>query len=259
MKKIFLSMPILMMSILLASCGLSNDIQGIDSIPKTVESDYLSSVTPETNSSGENISSKSEDDLLALKEASGESWEEEDVFLSSQILKKGETMQVLSPTNEDPENHGVDITLNEAKVFDSPEDAGLDRSQILENAENYDTSGNLEWCDVNEGKILVCDITVDNINDDEDLHMGTFMIAYADPDTNKVTMVSCAPVYLSASISNVTSSDYHHFQLPKGESKDMKVAWMIQEVYEPENLYLCVTYDIRDPDERQYFRLIEQS
>ena len=30
---------------------------------------------------------------------------------------------------------------------------------------------------------------------------------------------------------------------------------LLLEEYEEENLYLCVTYDSREPEERQYFRL----
>ena len=46
--------------------------------------------------------------------------------------------------------------------------------------------------------------------------------------------------------------------LPKGESKEMVVAWLIPGEYEAENLYLGVTYDNREPGERQYFRLFGQ-
>ena len=106
---------------------------------------------------------------------------------------------------------------------------------------------------------MVCDLTIKNLdeNSDGDLHIGEFMIAYADPSTKMVTIVSNSPAYFSASSSRLDASDYLHYQLPGGESSDMKAAWLIQDGYEPENLYLCVTYDVKNVKDRQYFRLIE--
>ena len=111
-------------------------------------------------------------------------------------------------------------------MYDSLEDAGLDKTQVRKEVENYDMSGDPQWCSVDDTKILVCDLTIKNLdeNSDGDLHIGEFMIAYADPG---------------------------------GESSDMKAAWLIQDGYEPENLYLCVTYDVKNVKDRQYFRLIE--
>lgn len=198
--------------------------------------------------------SRLQDTEKEVEEISGE---EESVTLSDKILKAGDTMTDLFPLDDDPQNQGLVITLKEAKFYETPEDAGLDRLQMEEQTENFDISGNPEWCGIGEGKLLVCDLNVKNINHDreDELHISEIMIAYADPDTRKVGIVSCAPAYLSASSSKVGAPDYYHYQLPKGESKEMKVAWLIQESYEPENLYLCVTYDVKEPGERQYFKL----
>lgn len=213
----------------------------------------------ETSGAGESLSeaSKASDLQDTGKELAAGFEEEESIVLSDKILKTGDTMKVLYPLNDDPENHGLDVTLSGAKFYDSPEEAGLDRAQMEPRTENYDVAGNPEWCTMDEGRLLVCDLTVKNINEDSQygLHISELMIACADPDTRKVTMVSCAPAYLSASSSIVGASDYYHYQLPVGESKEIKVAWLIQENYEPENLYLGVSYDAREPEERQYFRL----
>ena len=163
------------------------------------------------------------------------------------------------PTNENTLYHGRDITLQGAEMYDSLEDAGLDKTQVRKEVENYDTSGDPQWCSVDDTKILVCDLTIKNLdeNSDGDLHIGEFMIAYADPSTKMVTIVSNSQAYFSASSSRLDASDYLHYQLPGGESSDMKAAWLIQDGYEPENLYLCVTYDVKNVKDRQYFRLIE--
>lgn len=131
---------------------------------------------------------------------------------------------------------------------------------MVEETENYDLSGNPMMYGIDEAGILTCNLTIRNVNVEEgdDLHIGTFMIAYADPATGKVSILTSMPTYFSASSSSVDKSDYYHYELPKGESKEMVVAWLIPEEYEAENLYLCVTYDNREPGERQYFRLFEQ-
>lgn len=146
--------------------------------------------------------SRLQDTEKEVEEISGE---EESVTLSDKILKAGDTMTDLLPLDDDPQNRGLVITLKEAKFYETPEDAGLDRLQMEEQTENFDISGNPEWCGIGEGKPLVCDLNVKNINHDweDELHISEIMIDYADPDTRKVGIVSCAPAYLSASSSKV--------------------------------------------------------
>lgn len=259
MKKYIVSMLFLALSVSLASCGQGNNAQGTDTL-SGIDSVYHTSMEsgPDMSNTEEKAIEKTADGGGSDSgKEEGDSVEEEEVLLSDKILKAGDTMQVLYPTNEGTLSQGLEITLHEAKMFGSPEEAGLDRAQMEESTENYDVSGEPEWCDINEGKVLVCDMTVKNVNEDSDgeQHISEIMIAYADPETQKVTIVSCAPAYLSASSSKAGASDYYHYQVSKGESKDIRVAWLIQEGYEARNLYLCVTYDVRDTKERQYFTM----
>lgn len=293
MKKRFLSVSILMTCSLLAACSKTDGSTMPETIPETVEGagqslegesqpsegagqsleggsqplegagqslDATASGESGAGTSGQKDASLENGKDSGIKDAGkeGEYFEEtETVTLSDQILGAGDTMSVLHPTDDDPENLGLDITLKEAGFYGSPEEASLDRAQMEEQTENYDVSGNPEWCGIEEGRLLVCDMTVKNVNANsgDEQHISEIMIAYADPDTGKVTIVSCAPAYLSASSSQVGASDYYHYQLSKGESKEIRVAWLIQKKYEPENLYLCVTYDAKEPGERQYFQL----
>lgn len=258
MKK-SLFMVVLIIGVLLTACGQGDRVQGVDMVP--VESGYESSVVSGIEAS--EVGDQSMDDLKAAgeydkEEGSGEVIE--DVLLSDQILKAGDTMQIMYPKDEVTLYHGLDITLHGAKLFDSPEAAGLDRTQMLGETENYDLTGDPGWCGIDEGRILVCDLTVKNVEGDleGELHISEIMVAYADPNTQKVTMISCTPAYFSASSSQVGASDYYHYQIHQGESKTMTVAYLIQKEYEAENVYLCVTYDAREPKERQYFRMVEQ-
>ena len=199
---------------------------------------------------------------LALKESlAGEGGEEQtDIVLSDKLLKAGDTLEVLYPVDEHSLEQGLELTLQDAKLSASPEEAQLDRALMMEKTENYDLSGDPAMYGIDEAGILTCNLTIRNVNVEEgdDLHIGEFMIAYADPATGKVSILSSMPAYFSASSSSVGKSDYYHYELPKGESKEMVVAWLIPGEYEAENLYLGVTYDNKEPGERQYFRLFGQ-
>ena len=274
MKKKILAMTVLAACMLFASCGKESDGQGIDTVQIMEDSGQAE---PESGASGAGgqpeagrgmpeagnpSSEKSAEDELALKEALvGESGEEQtEVVLSDKLLKAGDTLEVLYFVDEHTLEQGLELTLQDAKLSASPEEAQLDRALMVEETENYDLSGDPMMYSIDEAGILTCNLTIRNVNVEEgdDLHIGTFMIAYADPATGKVSILTSMPTYFSASSSSVGKSDYYHYELPKGESKEMVVAWLIPGEYEAENLYLCVTYDNREPGERQYFRLFGQ-
>lgn len=263
MRKYVYVTLVLMLGLLLASCGRGDEAQGRDMVPGTAESGGSSPGKADTSTSKADepaADSAAGDEAMKSEMAeTTEDWTEEEALLSEHILKAGDTMQVMYPNNDNTLYHGLDLTLHGAELYGSLEEAGFDKTQVREETENYDTSGDPQWCSVDGARVLVCDLTVKNLDEesDGDLHMGEFMIAYADPVTRKVTIISCDPVYFSASSSRLEASDYFHYQLPCGESKDMKTAWLIQDGYEAENLYLCVTYDVKDVEEREYFRLIE--
>lgn len=287
MKKNVLLTSVLITGVLLTACGGADSEPGTDTVPGSAGNGPQSYAASDNGGPGSDTSGNSSagegssetgglsmdegmsmdegismDELKAAGELDTEmKFEEEDVLLSDHILKAGDTMQIMYPNNDGTLYNGLDITLHGAEVFDSPEAAGLNRAQMQEETENYDTSGNPEWCGIDDANLLVCDLAVRNIdgNPDGDLHISEIMIVYADPVTGKVSIVSSFPAYFSASISNAGASDYYHYQVPKGESMDMKVAWAVQKEYAVENLYLCVTYDVREPQERQYFRLSGQS
>lgn len=262
MKKGFLSISILMAGVLLASCGQSDNNQGARITADTIASGCPDSGEHGTggNTAGELPVDEKVQKEYAEEDKGADVWVEEEALLSDKILKINDTLQVMSLTAEETLYPVREITLRGIQLFDSPEEAGLDREKMQQETENYDTVGDPEWCSFDEGKLLVCNLNIKNLDkeSDGDLHMSEFMIAYADPDTGKVTIVSCDPVYLSASSSQAGSSDYLHYQISTGENKDMTVAWLVQEEYDVENLYLCVTYDMRDPSERQYFRMSGQ-
>lgn len=268
MKKNLLSVLFLATSILLASCGKADGGQGGAPASDAAGSGYQSSAEPEGSTAGTGDQPGGEasgdslagDDSLAGKNADAEDmWQEEEVFLSDQILHTGDTLQVMYYQDANTLSQGLDITLNKAGLYDSPDAAGLGSVEFVDETEVYDSDGNPKLCSIAGMRLLSCDLTVQNIDAAEgsDQHISAIMLAYADPSTRKVTMVSCAPAYFSASSSQAGSGEYYHYQLPKGESRDMTVAWPVPDEYEAENLYLCVTYDNRDSRERQYFKLME--
>lgn len=272
MKKNLLSVMLLTTGILLASCGKAEAGQDVDNPASyAAGSGYQSSAelggTASGAMTGDQPGGGASGDSLAVGDVSQagkdveteEMWEEEEVFLSDQILHMGDTLQVMYYQDADTMGHGLDITLNKAGLYDSPDAAGLGNADFVDEAEVYDREGNPKLCSTAGMRLLSCDLTVENIDDAQgsDQHISAIMLAYADPSTRKVTMVSCAPAYFSASSSGAGAGDYYHYQLSKGESRDMTVAWSVPDEYEAENLYLCVTYDNREPQERQYFKLID--
>lgn len=278
MKKKVLTMTVLAACMMLASCGRESGEQVIDTVQIMEDSGQAQSegdasgageqpeagsVTPEEGNSAEEKKAADEQALKELAAAGGEPEDtgtEETVFLSGKILKAGETMEILYPNDDNTLEKGLEVTLGDAKLNDSPEEAQLDRALMKKSTENYDLSGEPSFCGIDEARILTCNLTVKNVNVEREdgLHMSEIMVAYADPATGKVSLLTCMPVYFSASSSKVGESDYYHYAIPKGESKDMTVAWLVPEEYEAENLYLGVCYDVREPQERQYFRLFGQ-
>lgn len=277
MKKNVMFVSLLIAGVLLASCGKAEPAPGTDIVPGTVEGSVSQDVEHgvggseegggEVTAEGQTGGNPGQGSLdpeaeksLAAQEAGDDAWEEEEIRLSDKILEKGDTMQVMDISDANELYPGLEVTLKGAKLFDSPEAASLDRAQMLESTENYDEAGEPVWCSIEEGKLLICDLTVKNLEEesDGDLHIGSLMIAYVDPDTGKVSMVTSAPAYFPATASVLDASDYYHYRLAAGESKDMTVGWLVQEEYEIENLYLCVAYDAREQVERQYFQLAGQ-
>ncbi len=277
MKKNVMFVSLLMAGVLLASCGKADPGPGTDMVPGTVESDVSQGVETGVGGSqegggevpaegqtggnpGQGALDPEAEKSLAAQEAGEGAWEEGETRLSDKILENGDTLQVMDISNDNELYPGLEVTLKSAKLFDSPEAASLDRTQMLENTENYDMTGEPVWCSIEEGKLLVCDLAVKNLEEesDGDQHVGSLMIAYADPDTGKVSMVTCAPAYFPATASVLGASDYYHYRLAAGESRDMTVGWLIQGEYEIENLYLCVAYDAREQEERQYFQIAGQ-
>lgn len=265
MKKSVLAMVFLTACVTFASCGRQDN--GRD--PEVLE-DGGEPESPggsgERQEAGKPPAGDVTDPEAAKKAlAADEDWTEGEALLSDQILKTGETMEILCPMDGSTLERVRELTLQGAELFGSPEEAGLDRAKMEKETEVYDLSGDPMFCGIDGARILTCNLTVRNLageqggkEQEDDLHIGEIMIAYVDPGTRKVSCLSCMPVYFSASSSSVGKSDYYHYAVPAGESREMTAAWLIPEEYEAENLYLCVTYDVREPEERQYFRLFGQ-
>lgn len=269
MKKGIVSMCVLTTCVLLCSCGQGSSGQEGDRISGESDSYQLEleDGLPECGEVPEPYADMPKCGEPAEPQGSGgeaddleSAVEQGDVLLSEKLLRAGDTLEVLYPTDESTFEKGLEVALKEANLHKTPEEASLDRELMTKETENYDLSGNPLFYSIDEAGILTCNLTIKNVNveEGEDLHISELMIAYVDPATQKVSMVSCMPVYFSASSSKVGASDYYHYAIPKEESKDMTVAWLIPKEYQAKDLYLGVAYDVREPQERQYFQLFGQ-
>ncbi len=119
-----------------------------------------------------------------------------------------------------------EITVNEIQEYTSLNDAGTSLSDtIIPNDEDYKDYYDLKSDTFNNGlKFIVLDITVKNIsvelpNDENNVawfRINDFSYSMADD----VKWFSNHPTELS-------SSNYYHYSLPKGETTDFKVGWLV--------------------------------
>ncbi|MFP3154661.1 hypothetical protein LQZ18_09590 [Lachnospiraceae bacterium ZAX-1] len=180
------------------------------------------------------------------------------VLDNSKILSPNEVLHALYPITENENNPGLDYTLKSAAIFDTPEAAGLDKSQMREDAEcvnpkseYYPTEFSLY--DISDCQILVVELTIKNISHynqyDNSIGIAEMSPVYADPQTGEIVVVCIFPLYFSASKSEPNQHDFAYYLLAKDQSIDVKVAYPILPEFSAENLYLRSLLD------GQYFQL----
>lgn len=157
----------------------------------------------------------------------------------------GETVEAFELRGEAVPHHILNYELTDAKLYSSPEEAAIQREQMV-NASFYNLpsgDGEIVYKDIAEFSLLVCDINIKNI-DAEYLNIAALSLIYMEPDSKETKCIT-DPCYFSKSISidEPNNSDYFHYELSKGDSMDAKVAWVVDtDVYDKNNFYLCTSY-----------------
>lgn len=167
-------------------------------------------------------------------------------LLQDKVLQLGETEQLCFPTIDDPERIGIECTVNAAKLYNTPEEAGLEEAELLTDTDLlYDIETRLPVSPLDTSKLsfLLCDVSIKNINLDlGELNITELQVAGLKPDGKELRSTGL-PAYFSEAADEVGGPKYYHLDIPTGQSVDVKIGWWIDlEQYKKENLY--VTYNL---------------
>ncbi len=217
---------------------------------KTNAADEVNS--QEENSNSEKTGSVEEKPEGILSWAQDLPWEKSEerlsgkVFQEDKVLQLGETEQLGFPTNENPEKIGIECAVKTAKLYQTPEEAGLDGIQVRTEGDLlYDIETELPVVSLDTSKLsfLLCDVNIKNINLDLGEQNITMLgVACLTPDGKELRELGL-PAYFSESVDTKDGSHYYNFELPAGQSMDAKVGWWIDlEQYKKENLYVIYNF-----------------
>lgn len=167
-------------------------------------------------------------------------------LLQDKVLQLGETEPLCFPTTDDPERIGIECTVNSAKLYNTPEEAGLEEAELLTDEDLlYDIETRMPALPVDTSKLsfLLCDVSIKNINLDlGELNITELQVAGLMPDGKELRSTGL-PAYFSEAADEKDGPKYYHLDIPAGQSADVKIGWWIDlEQYKKENLY--VTYNL---------------
>ncbi len=168
------------------------------------------------------------------------------MFQKDKVVGLGETEPLCFPTNDNPERIGIECTVNAAKLYNTPEEAGLDGTQVRTDTDDllYDMETEVPVpLDTSKVSFLLCDVKIKNINLDlGELNITALDVVCLTPD-GKELRHSGLPAYFSEASDEMGGPQYYDFELPVGQSMDAKIGWWIDlEQYKKENLYVMYNF-----------------
>lgn len=166
-----------------------------------------------------------------------------------------EAVPLLDPTPQDPKRIGAEYTIKSAALYDTPEEAGLDRDQLLTGEEQcYDLVTEMPSpLDVSKAGFLLCDISIKNIYS-EYMNITVLSLVHRMDDDQELKLVGY-PAYFAKPEEVEDSADYYNFYLPVNQSMDAQVGWWVDlEQCKKENLYLMFNHG-GDKEYQEYWEL----
>lgn len=143
-----------------------------------------------------------------------------------------------------------EFKINDAVIYNTPNDAKIERDKLTEADCYLELSPEkVKFLDLNtveKSKIMMVDFTVKSVSDNM-YNITCLELAYKKEDNEMICLGS--PVYFSDA---KTLREYYHYVLPKGESKNMKVAWIVDEKtlkiknFDKERIYIGVNTEAKD-------------
>lgn len=203
------------------------------------------------SASADNAEEKSESFLSKAQNLLGAEGQSEKTtngseLLQDKVLQMGETEPLCYPTKDDPERIGIEYTVNAAKLYNTPEEAELDKAEVLTEGDllyDIETEAPVSPLDTSKLSFLLCDVSIKNVNLDlGELNITDLQVAGLKPDGKELRSTGL-PAYFSEAADEMGGPKYYHLDIPAGQSVDAKIGWWIDlEQYKKENLY--VTYNL---------------
>lgn len=203
------------------------------------------------SASADNAEEKSESFLSKAQNLLGAEGQSEKTtngseLLQDKVLQMGETEPLCYPTKDDSERIGIECTVNAAKLYNTPEEAELDKAEVLTEGDllyDIETEAPVSPLDTSKLSFLLCDVSIKNVNLDlGELNITDLQVAGLKPDGKELRSTGL-PAYFSEAADEMGGPKYYHLDIPAGQSVDAKIGWWIDlEQYKKENLY--VTYNL---------------
>ncbi len=148
---------------------------------------------------------------------------------SENFYRIGEKIETIDTDQNEKDFVASEYTVNSAKIYNNPSEAGIEKEALCENVEYYKglLPDNCELTDRDtamDSKILVCDLTIKNI-DIRTCNITEFVLVYEKEDKELVRVGF--PAYFSAPKN--MSTEYYDYDLLEGKSMTVQVGWMIDE------------------------------
>ncbi|WP_314064911.1 DUF5027 family lipoprotein [uncultured Vagococcus sp.] len=162
----------------------------------------------------------------------------------SKLAKIGESVSVKRPTMTDNQNIGFELIVNNATIYDNPAEAGIQQEELRE-VQIYDNEEQPEMVkveDIVNGSILICELTLTNINEEDEPNIA-FLSLVVEDDKQNLRLLTY-PTYFASSVSEgEMDTKFFHFNLLKGQSIITKVGWPIDlKTLRQEQLYLVANF-----------------
>lgn len=164
-----------------------------------------------------------------------------------QVGALGERIQGIDIQNGKVIPNALAYTVNKATIFEDITKAGIEESAMTPfvSSSLQDEIGKL----LPSVKLLLIELTVQNVRAEPDRNITSFEILCADTDTMSSSSAETSffelfpsePAYFSNPTGKRVGDewkDYFYYKLPVGQSKNIKVGWYVDtEQYDPGNLY----------------------
>ncbi|MDR0917863.1 MAG: hypothetical protein LBM93_01220 [Oscillospiraceae bacterium] len=171
-----------------------------------------------------------------------------DITEEYEIYKIGDKVLFKLEYSADPDDdESMEYTIDDVKTYDSLEGLNINKDNMLASAEELlDENGELKT----GYKLILADVTIKNIDmnsmsdNENEMNISSLGLIYQvkkdadDEERNKAVSFYSQILYFSDPAAN---NRYYNYILPKGETKSVKVGWIINsEEFDFSKIYACI-------------------